>query len=214
MTKSRIGIGLWAVVLAISMSVFGCSDKVPLDPGSDYSAGDQPSYMLAKGKGQENGKAKGQQKVRPVKRKNSQAAGNSNRNLEVSNGAASSEDCVGTVAQKRMNPGIGGALEHCGHRMMVPPGALDQSKVMSIEVLSSNFIDVEFGPDGRFLTPITVRLSYKDADLTGIDIDNLTIAWYDEANDEWIDIGGIVNKARQYVEVHTDHFTQYALAVR
>ena len=196
MTSSRIGTWLIAVALATGMLMFGCSDKVPLDPLSSDDAADQPSFMLAKGKDQQKESKSGGEKVRPVKRNKSSAG------------------CTGTVATMKMKPNEGGTLEHCGHRMIIPPGALDKPKTMSIEILNTELIDIEFGPNGQFLKPITVHLSYKDADLTGIEINNLTIVWYDEHKGEWIDIGGVINRAGKYVEAQTDHFTQYTLSVR
>jgi hypothetical protein len=61
---------------------------------------------------------------------------------------------------------------------------------------------------------VTIRLSYKNADLTGIDENNLTIAWVDERTGELIEIKSRVNKRKKYVEGKTDHFTQYTLSTR
>lgn len=198
MIKSRIGTGLWAVVLAVSLAFSACNDQAPLDPGTTSPAAEQSSYVMAKGKGNNNGGGG-----------SSTSSGSQIVKLEKSN-----KSCNGSVATLKMKPSESGTLELCGNAMIIPPGALDKPKTMSIEVMNSAYMDVEFGPDGAFLKPITVRLSYKDANLTGIDVKNLYIAWYDVAKDRWVDIGGVVNQSGKYVEAQTDHFTQYTLSIR
>lgn len=200
MSNERIRTGFWAVVLAISLAVFGCNDKGPLDPGGVQPGAEQSSYVMGKGKGNNNGGGSGD--------------ASTSSGSQITKLSKSISTCDGSIATMRMKPEQGGTLELCGNSMIIPPGALDKQKTMSIEVLNSAYMDVEFGPDGAFLKPITVRLSYKDANLTGVDINKLYIAWYDEANNKWVDIGGVVNQSGKYVEAQTDHFTQYTLSLR
>lgn len=76
---------------------------------------------------------------------------------------------------------------------------------------SNNFL-VEFSPHGAtFNFPVRVRLSYKDANLTGVNEDNLRIWYFNEQDNMWERCGGIVNKEGKYVETTTTHFSKYGV---
>ncbi len=115
----------------------------------------------------------------------------------------------------------GGRLEFCGHKMSVPYGALSERKEMSITILPSEKLDVsfalpklEFGADGWFKKPVTITISFEDADLSGIDPAELSISWFDEDAQEWVDLGGEVDFRKKTVTVEVWHFTQYSLSAR
>ena len=59
--------------------------------------------------------------------------------------------------------------------------------------------------------PVTMRLSYKDADLGGIAEEDLRIWYYDENDELWELAGQIVNTVEKYVEGTTTHFSRYAI---
>ncbi len=89
------------------------------------------------------------------------------------------------------------------------PGDVSDDVVVKLELDTQNFA-VEFSPHGiTFNQPVRVRISYKDADLNGIDEDNLKIWYYNEAYDIWEFYGSIVNKEAKYVEGITRHFSKY-----
>ena len=75
--------------------------------------------------------------------------------------------------------------------------------------------DVTFGPHGtQFLKPTRVKLSYKTADVTGINEEDL-VAWYwNEEAGVWEDIGGEVDLVKKQVIFYVDHFSRYGLAPR
>ena len=77
----------------------------------------------------------------------------------------------------------------------------------------SNRFEVEFSPHGSiFNNPVLIRLSYKDADLTGIDEDSLKIWYYDEEEGIWELIGQELNKELKYIKGTITHFSRYAIA--
>ena len=125
-----------------------------------------------------------------------------------------SNKCLGTTETKKMEYKKGGKLEHCDHEMIVPPYALSQDEIMSITILSTSTIDVDFGRDGDFNTPVTVVISYEDADLDDIDEKDLIIVWFDEKRGVWYEIDSKVDTDEETVTGLADHFTQYTLSVR
>jgi hypothetical protein len=122
-------------------------------------------------------------------------------------------DCRGTTKSQIISR-RGGKIEHCGHSVKVPKGAIKQDTEFSIAVSPTDYITVEFGPDGWFEKEVTVTISYNNADLTGIDPLNLTLAWYDETSGEWIDLGGKVDLKKKTVSAKAWHFTKYTLSAR
>ncbi len=125
-----------------------------------------------------------------------------------------SHDCRGAVKYLWMKNAEGGLIAHCGHRVIVPKHALPKDAMLSIKIDASSFITVDFGPDGKFNSNVAVGISYRDADLTGVNLNGLILAWFDEAFDQWIDLGGKVDSANQIVWSQTDHFTQYTISTK
>ncbi|MDZ7361051.1 MAG: hypothetical protein ONB46_10035 [candidate division KSB1 bacterium] len=120
----------------------------------------------------------------------------------------------GGTASKYMTVSAGGSLEYMGHHMRVPPGALSQNTEMYITDVSSDLIQANYGPSGTFNKPVTVTISYADADLRNVDLRKMTIAWYDEAAGAWVEVGGTVNREDQTISVAVTHFTQYTISMR
>jgi len=72
---------------------------------------------------------------------------------------------------------------------------------------------VEFGPHGKiFDKPARLELSYKNANLTGIDENNLRVFYFNQDTGIWESIGGTVDKNKKKVTVYLSHFSRYALA--
>ncbi|MCG3154356.1 MAG: hypothetical protein DKINENOH_00950 [bacterium] len=133
----------------------------------------------------------------------------------VRTGSHAYHDCRGTSKRLWVKRSWGGLVAHCGHKIIVPKGnALWQDHDMSITISATDYIQVDFGPDGEFNQPVTIVLSYKDADLTGTDEQKLTIVWWDEKRGQWVEVGGVVNTATQSISAQVWHFTQYALSSR
>ncbi len=91
-------------------------------------------------------------------------------------------------------------------------GAVPQDTTIIFDWDSQGFISDLFPHGIVFNSPVTLKLSYKDADLTGVNEDSLKIWYYHAGTDSWELIGGTVNKTDKYVEVTITHFSRYALA--
>ena len=70
-----------------------------------------------------------------------------------------------------------------------------------------------FGPHGaQFNKPVRVELSYKTADLQGIDEKKLKVFYFNEETGLWELIGGDVDKKGKKVIAYLKHFSRYAVA--
>lgn len=73
--------------------------------------------------------------------------------------------------------------------------------------------DLTFGPHGtQFIEPVLVELSYRMADLTGIDESTLQVFYYNEDTQLWELIGGVVDISKKKITVYLPHFSRYALS--
>lgn len=133
---------------------------------------------------------------------------------QINDGYTPSVDCRGNNKSLWIRNIYGGMIKFCGHSIQVPKYATKQDAEFSISVSPNDYITVDFGPDGYFEQYLTVTVSYKDADLTGIDPTKLTLAWYDEKAGQWIDLGGVVDLVKKTVTAKNNHFTQYTLATK
>lgn len=120
----------------------------------------------------------------------------------------------GGKKEKMIRYDRGGRLEFHGHAMDIPPFALSESKKMVITEVHKGNAQVDFGPSGWFNKAVTITICFNEVDLTGVDLNNLTITWFDPTTREWIDVGGVVDVKGRKVYVSVWHFTQYSLAVR
>ncbi len=133
----------------------------------------------------------------------------------VRTGSHPQHDCRGTSKTLWVKKTWGGLVAHCGHQILIPKSnALWQDVDMSIAISATDYIQVDFGPDGNFNQPVTIVLSYKEADLTGTDEQKLTIVWWDEKSGQWVDVGGVVDTATQSISAQVWHFSQYSLSSR
>jgi len=132
----------------------------------------------------------------------------------INAGGSINHDCRGTAKYLWMKKSDGGLIAHCGHKIVFPKNALKSDGNMSISINSTSFITVDCGPDGTFNSPVNVYISYRDADMTGVNVNNLTLAWYDTAISKWLNLGGSVNSIAKIVQVLTNHFTQYTISTK
>ena len=133
---------------------------------------------------------------------------------QIRTGSSPSSDCRGSSKSLWIKRTYGGLIAFCGHSIKVPKYANRQDATFSINISRNDYITVDFGPDSWFDQEVTVTISYKDADLTGIDLSKLTLAWYDESTGQWIDIGGTVDLVKKTVTAKTKHFTEYTISTR
>ena len=85
---------------------------------------------------------------------------------------------------------------------------------MNERISNIRWLQADFYPEGiQFDRPVYIRLSYKDADLTGIDEEDLAIYYYNPDTDNWDLVSDNVNTAEDYVEGHIHHFSRYAIGL-
>ena len=96
--------------------------------------------------------------------------------------------------------------------IIFPAGALSRDTNVSFDWNSQSF-EADFGPHGeQFSSEVTIRLSYKDADLGKTNGNDLRIWYYDVNKNLWELTGQIVNTKEKYIEGTTTHFSRYAIA--
>ncbi len=106
----------------------------------------------------------------------------------------------------------GGVLELFDVILVIPPGAVDNDTVFSISIPDPNVFFNDFGTDGLvFNIPVTVIMSYRDADLSAVDESTIRVAFYDEYYDEYQDVRGTVDHVNKTVTAELHHFSAYAL---
>ena len=121
---------------------------------------------------------------------------------------------LGRTVSKLVTKKEGGTIWHGGHKIIFPKDALGQDATASIAINASNYMQVDFGPDGWFNKDVTVTISYKGVDLTGIDESSLTLAWFDETTGQWVEVGGTVDTKKKTLTAKVKHFTQYTISTK
>lgn len=119
-------------------------------------------------------------------------------------------------AKKRDNIRLGNV--YYGHskvtffRNSIPEDMTIQFQWLASSTFEGMLNNLEFGPHGTiFKVPVRVQLSYKRADLTGIDETELKVYYFNEDTDLWEFIGGEVDTENKIVIVYLDHFSRYAI---
>ena len=106
----------------------------------------------------------------------------------------------------------GGRLALYDVVLEVPPGALETDTLYTIDIPDINVFYNEFGTDGLvFDIPVTVTMSYRGADLSGVDESSIRIGWWDESSGAWVDMDCTLDAATQTVTGKLQHFSAYAL---
>ncbi len=112
-----------------------------------------------------------------------------------------------------------GNIEYGKSSIFFPEDALPEDMLISFSwapsgTLEGTLSDVEFGPHGTYFNkPVELKLSYKMADLSGVNENSLHIYYYNEDTGLWELIGGTINKKKKYVEAELWHFSRYAFAL-
>lgn len=111
-----------------------------------------------------------------------------------------------------INAETGGRLELVDVILDIPPGALDVDTTYSINIPDLSVFYNEFGTDGLvFNVPVTVTMSYRGADLSGVDESSIRIGWWNEDDQQWVDMVCSLDRVNQTVTGQLNHFSAYAL---
>ncbi len=98
-------------------------------------------------------------------------------------------------------------------KLVFPEDAVDDDVLITFSWESSDLLVAQFSPHGiTFDQPVRLELSYKDADLTGVNEDGLKIYYYNENTGVWEIVGDQVDKTKKVVVGYTNHFSRYAVA--
>jgi hypothetical protein len=94
------------------------------------------------------------------------------------------------------------------------PGAVAEDVLVRFWWGSAVFMQGGSGiyPHGiQFSAPIILRLSYQNADLNGVDENNLKIFYYNEGSCEWEALVSKINRNKKEVVAFINHFSRYAI---
>jgi hypothetical protein len=106
----------------------------------------------------------------------------------------------------------GGTLSLLDVELNFPPGALDSDTLASICIPNILLFENRFGTHGLvFNHPVRVVMSYRDADLSGVDESTITIAWFDEGSGSWDRMECVLDTVNKTVSGYLNHFSAYAL---
>ena len=119
---------------------------------------------------------------------------------------------VNLYIENTISATAGGVLTLLDVELIVPPGAVPNDTVFSIGIPDDEVFFNEFGTDGLvFAVPVTVTMSYRDADLTGVDESTIRIAWLNEANGQFENVECELNRVAKTVTAQLTHFSAYGL---
>lgn len=123
------------------------------------------------------------------------------------------------VSQKLITVAQGGKIEvgdnqHGKSRLNFKSGDVSQNVLVTFSWESTGLLEggAEFSPHGTvFNNPVQIRLSYKDADLTGINEEDIKIWYFNEEDGVWELIAGEVHSDDKFVQGYIEHFSRYAI---
>jgi hypothetical protein len=107
---------------------------------------------------------------------------------------------------------VGGQLQLADVTLSIPAGALANDTLYSITIPDVNTFYNEFGTNGLvFATPVTVTMSYRDADLSGVNVASIRIAWLNPNTGLFESMQCTLDTVNKTVTGKLNHFSAYAL---
>ena len=120
----------------------------------------------------------------------------------------------GDLQEKLVKAQDGATISSSDAKLIVPAGAVAGSTVITMQPLNNGFVEFRFGPSGlQFLSPATLEIKTKSANLLGIDLSRLAIAGASDTGDDWTLLGDVYDPLTGVVRVPITHFSRYALCV-
>ncbi len=105
-------------------------------------------------------------------------------------------------------PGDGGVLESGPFELIVPPGALDYVADYEMSHTRFGYVQVDLGPHGaEFDAPVTLNVDLSGTGLARYD--DITLYWWDEDAEEWVDVGGTWDPDSNMLSTELEHFSRY-----
>ena len=106
----------------------------------------------------------------------------------------------------------GGTLNLLDVTLEIPPGAVPNDTLFSIDIPDVSVFYNEFGTDGLvFAKPVKVTMSYRGADLSGVNESTIRIGWFNERTGQWESMVCTVDTVNQVVTGELYHFSAYGL---
>ena len=119
---------------------------------------------------------------------------------------------VNLYVEKTISSATGGVLTLADVELVVPAGAVPNDTLFSISIPDDEIFFNDFGTDGLvFEVPVTVTMSYRDADLTGVDESTIRIGWLNEATGRFVSMECDVDRETKTVTGKLNHFSAYGL---
>ncbi len=119
---------------------------------------------------------------------------------------------MNTYAEAVISSANGGELFLVDVNLSIPAGAVSNDTLFSINIPDLNVFYNEFGTDGLvFDKPVTVTMSYRDADMSGVTESTIRLAWYDERSSVWHAVDCTVDFVNKTVTGQLSHFSAYGL---
>ncbi|MEE9443325.1 MAG: hypothetical protein V3V99_11740 [candidate division Zixibacteria bacterium] len=113
--------------------------------------------------------------------------------------------------EKAISAKEGGRIELYDVALDIPPGAIDNDTLFSIDIPDAEIFYNEFGTHGLvFNKPVTVTMSYRDANLNGIDESTIRIV-YINRNGNFVEMDCEIDFERKIVVGQLYHFSAYGL---
>ena len=106
----------------------------------------------------------------------------------------------------------GGTVALYDVMLEIPAGAVGNDTLFSISIPDPLVFFNEFGTHGLvFNNPVKVTMSYRDANLIGVDESSIRIVWLDERDGTLKDIDCVIDRNNKTVTGFLNHFSAYGL---
>lgn len=132
------------------------------------------------------------------------------RSASLSSGASLTP--ISFYAEAVIPSRTGGVLSLTDVTLVVPAGAVKNDTLFSISIPDDQLFFNEFGTEGLvFDVPVTVTMSYRNADLSGITESRIKLAWLNERTNTWHSMACVVDTVSKTVTGNLYHFSAYGL---
>lgn len=119
---------------------------------------------------------------------------------------------VDTYTEAVISSANGGELFLVDVNLSIPAGAVPNDTLFSINIPDLNLFYNEFGTVGlKFDVPVTVTMSYRNADMSGVNESTITLAWLHEKSGRWHQMDCTVDFVNKTVTGQLSHFSSYGL---
>jgi hypothetical protein len=130
----------------------------------------------------------------------------------VGAGTAASLSPVNLYTESVISSRLGGSLTLLDVVLTVPAGAVKNDTTFSISIPDNEVFFNEFGTNGLvFDVPVTVTMSYRNADMTGVVESHIKLAWLDQRSNTWKSMDCVVDTVAKTVTGNLYHFSAYGL---